>query len=144
MSCFYVLNKRDSPQTKVEVAKKPQQTITDLIKQHGRQPFSDANSKLNNSHFGDLLQVVEQYNMLIPLFEDFLSRTEIGFKKIKYTSLVKSLQNPDSQEAKNYYLDIIKRFLMIFIYYEQIFPVKCSYLLITAYLNSILIEFIYF
>lgn len=105
--------------------KKPQLTITELIKQNGRQPFSCEanNSKLNNSHFGDLLQIVEQYNMAIPLFKDFLSRTEIGFKKIKYTSLVKSLQN-DSHEAKIYYLDIIKRFLMIFIYHEDVLPVS--------------------
>lgn len=111
--------------------KKPQLTITELIKQNGRQPFSGEtnNSKLNNSHFGDLLQIVEQYNMAIPLFKDFLSRTEIGFKKTKYTSLVKSLQN-DSHEAKIYYLDIIKRFLMIFIYHEDVLPVSLICLLL--------------
>lgn len=113
-------------------AKKPQTTITNLIKQYAKQPPQIGDESISNSDFGDLLQIIEQYNMIMPVFKEFLSQTDVGYKKLKYELLLKSLLSDcsdsvgeaSSDAARLYYVNTVKRFLMVFIYYKKIMPVS--------------------
>lgn len=120
-----MFDKKKNRVAKPEAEKKPAMTITEMIRQHGKRPLSDEpSSKLDNVHVGSLLQVVELYNMASLCYKEFLSQTELGYKKLKYNSLLRALNDHDHDDtAKAYFLDAIKRFLMIFIYHNKIMPV---------------------
>lgn len=75
--------------------------------------------------FGSILQVIELYNLVMPSFEKFLARTALKHTPLEYGKLLQVLfTDPSSDENKSFYVDLIRRFLLIFIYNEKQIPVR--------------------
>lgn len=107
---------------KKKVEKKPAPaSISDHIIKLGKMPL-DGDYEPLNARFGDLVCVIELYNLVMPLFQTFLQQTQFRYKRLKYEQLLAALTGK-SDVDRVFYVNLIKRFLAIFIYHHKVMPV---------------------
>lgn len=108
-----------------EALKKPPPSITDLVREFGKRAFDHSDDQFGTlaDHFADLLQVIQVYDLVMPSFAQFLNDTSLKYIPLEYEKLVQVLTDP-SDENKMFYVDLIRRILLIFIYCEKAMPVR--------------------
>lgn len=103
-------------------------SLTETIREHGRLALSD--TKLDNKLFGDIALIVELYNLVVPLYQNFRSdddeKVEIKIVRLEFEHFVKMLSDDveGGLDGKNYFLEVLQTLLKIFINFEKIMPVR--------------------
>jgi hypothetical protein len=103
---------------------KPKFDLTEWFKVNTKLAFEDKLDKLGNDSFGDIAVILELYNLIVPMFPSELSQIEI--KSIEYEHFI-SMLTDTSLRGKNYFIQLVRTFMFIFVKHEQVMPKREYY-----------------